>query len=161
MSDLPSNCSIRTMLQRAAANLILLILLLILPRLGITLEKPSLIIVTIDTLRADHVNQSLMPTLFRLGQESLTFTDAVTVAPLTLPAHASLLTGLYPFRHGIHDNNLFSMPKEIPTYAGFLKTQGYSTAAFVSSVVLDARFGLNSGFDFYDDTRDAIERTAR
>lgn len=148
------------MLRRTAASLTFLIPLLLVPRLNIALEKPSLIVVTIDTLRADHVNQSLMPALFRLGLESLTFTDAVTVAPLTLPAHASLLTGLYPFRHGVHDNNLFNLPREIPTYAEYLKAQGYATAAFVSSVVLDGRFGLNSGFDLYDDTREEIERPA-
>jgi Tfp pilus assembly protein PilF len=83
----------------------------------------------------------------------------MTVAPLTLPSHASLLTAAYPTRHGVHDNHVSSLGEETPTYQARLKQRGYATAAFVSSVVLDRRYGLNHGFDVYDDEIRGPERS--
>src|SRR5512147_1774017 len=71
---------------------------------------PSILLVTIDTLRADHVTLRLTPALDALGREGVVFDQAITVAPLTLPAHASLLTGLYPPRHRVRDNQMFALP---------------------------------------------------
>jgi tetratricopeptide (TPR) repeat protein len=88
------------------------------------------------------------------------FDQAITVAPLTLPAHASLLTGAYPPRHGVRDNQVFALPADIETYPSLLKTRGYATGAFVSAIVLDHRFGLNRGFDAYDDEIAGPERPA-
>ena len=119
----------------------------------------SIVLITIDTLRADHVNATLTPALDRLGREAVVFDQAITVAPLTLPAHASLLTGLYPTRHGVRDNDVFTLA-DAPTYPALLKLHGYATAAFVSAVVLDHRYGLNRGFDVYDDAIDGPERAA-
>jgi choline-sulfatase len=119
----------------------------------------SIVLVTIDTLRADHVNATLTPALDALGREAVVFDQAITVAPLTLPAHASLLTGLYPMRHRVRDNE-FALPADVPTYPSLLKQRGYATAAFVSAVVLDHRCGLNRGFDLYDDAIEGPERAA-
>jgi len=116
--------------------------------------------VTIDTLRADHVTPRLTPAIDALAKEAVVFDQAITVAPLTLPAHASLLTGAYPPRHGVRDNQIFALPADIATYPSMLKERGYATGAFVSAVVLDHRFGLNRGFDVYDDEIAGPERSA-
>ena len=122
----------------------------------------SMMLVTIDTLRADHVTPRIAPALDRLASESVRFDTAVTVAPVTLPAHASLLTGTYPPAHGVRDNQVFTLPQSAPTYAKWLQSRGYATAAFVSAVVLDHRYGLNSGFATYDDDMgSSAERSAR
>ena len=122
---------------------------------------PSLVVVTIDTLRADHVTARLTPALERLASEAIVFDNAVTVAPLTLPAHASLFTALYPPRHGVRDNHLFSLSQDVPVFPELLERRGYATAAFVSAVVLDRRYGLARGFDVYDAEMDGPERPAR
>jgi choline-sulfatase len=119
----------------------------------------SIVVLTIDTLRADRVTADLMPAVAALARESIVFDQAVTVAPLTLPAHASLLTAAYPTRHGVHDNHVSSLRADTPTYPARLKERGYATAAFVSAVVLDRRYGLNRGFDVYDDEIQGPERS--
>jgi arylsulfatase A-like enzyme len=113
--------------------------------------RRSLVVVTIDTLRPDHVTATVAPALTRLAEEAVVFDNAISVGPLTLPGHASLLTGQYPPQHGIRDNHLFALDLAIPTYTSLLKSRGYDTAAFVSAVVLDRRYGLAAGFDLYDD----------
>ena len=80
--------------------------------------------------------------------------------PLTLPAHASILTGLLPNRHGIHNNTGFRLDERVPTLASLAKQAGYRTGAFVGAFVLDARFGLNRGFDEYDDRLPHGDRAA-
>lgn len=116
--------------------------------------RRSILLVTIDTLRADHVTAALAPALSRVGTEGVAFDNAVSVGPLTLPSHASLLTGQFPPAHGVRDNYLFALDTSTPTYTQLLKTRGYDTAAFISAVVLDKRYGLASGFDVYDDAID-------
>src|SRR5713226_3016166 len=116
----------------------------------------NVLLVTIDTLRVDRVgafggSQGLTPTLDRLAREGLRLTRAYASAPLTLPSHASILTGMSPPRHGVRANGLFRLGPELPTLATVLKAAGYRTGAFVGAFVLDARFGLNRGFDVYDD----------
>jgi tetratricopeptide (TPR) repeat protein len=121
-----------------------------------------MIVITVDTLRADHVNATVTPALERLAREAVRFETAVTVAPVTLPAHASLLTGAFPPGHGVRDNQIFSLAPDAATYPAWLKARGYATGAFVSAVVLDHRYGLNNGFDIYDDEMNgAAERSAR
>jgi arylsulfatase A-like enzyme/Tfp pilus assembly protein PilF len=119
----------------------------------------SIVVLTIDTLRADRVKADLTPALAALARESVVFEQAVTVAPLTLPSHASLFTASYPTRHGVHDNHVSSLREDTPTYPARLKQRGYATAAFVSSVVLERRYGLNRGFDVYDDEIQGPERS--
>src|SRR5438093_7146629 len=107
----------------------------------------SIILITIDTLRADHVSARLTPSLIALSRDAVVFDNVFTSAPLTLPAHASLLTALYPPRHRIHDNHVAALAAETPAFPPRLKSAGYATAAFVSAIVLDHRYGLNRGFD--------------
>src|SRR4029077_7409787 len=83
--------------------------------------------------------------------EGLTWTHAYASAPLTLPSHASILTAVSPPVHGLRANGLFRRGPDIPPLATILKGAGYRTGAFVGAFVLDARFGLNRGFDVYDD----------
>jgi hypothetical protein len=116
----------------------------------------NVLLITIDTLRADRVGAfggpaSLTPALDRLASEGLRLTRAYTVAPLTLPAHTSILTAVSPPVHGVRANGLFRLGPKLPTLATVLKDGGYRTGAFVGAFVLDARFGLNRGFDVYDD----------
>ena len=127
-------------------------------------RKPSLLLITLDTTRNDHVGPraggapSLTPTLDALAARGLRYRRALTGSPLTLPAHASLFTGLDPHAHGVHDNGTVALPADVPTLATVLAARGYATGAFVASRVLDRRFGLARGFDAYDDAMTA-ERT--
>ncbi len=119
-------------------------------------ERPSVVLVSIDTLRADHLRSGgardvSTPALDEIAAQGVTFTQAVTVAPLTLPAHASLMTGTYPHFHGVRDNSGYRLPESIPTLAESFGKAGYQTAAFLGSAVLDRSFGLAAGFDHYGD----------
>src|SRR6476661_7547322 len=116
----------------------------------------NVLLVTIDTLRVDRVGafggrRGLTPTLDRLAAEGFRFTRAYSAAPLTLPSHASILTAVAPPVHGLRANGLFRLGPHIPTLATVLHDAGYRTGAFIGAFVLDARFGLNRGFDVYDD----------
>jgi arylsulfatase A-like enzyme/Tfp pilus assembly protein PilF len=123
--------------------------------------RADLILITIDTLRADHVGHlggdpKATPALDRLARAGVTFLDATAHAPLTLPAHASIMTARYPPHHGIRDNAGFVLNDATPTLASILKGAGYHTAAFVSSYVLRAGSGLARGFDVYDERFDGL-----
>ena len=115
-----------------------------------------MLLITIDTLRLDRIGafggrHGLTPHLDQLASEGLRLTRAYSAAPLTLPSHASILTAVSPPVHGLRANGLFRLGPKLPTLATVLKTAGYRTGAFVGAFVLDARFGLNRGFDVYDD----------
>ncbi len=120
-------------------------------------SAPDVYLVTIDTLRADHVhcygdNDIQTPTLDALASDGIRFAEAFTPSPITNTAHTSILTGLLPSIHGVTD---FGIPlaKTIPTWAELLKQHGYETAAFIGAIVLDTRTlapGLDRGFDYYD-----------
>jgi arylsulfatase A-like enzyme/Tfp pilus assembly protein PilF len=117
---------------------------------------PDVVLITIDTLRHDATGFSgagkvETPTFDRLAAEGRAFPSAHSHAVTTLPSHASLLTGLYPFAHGIRDNAGFVLREDLPTLATILGSAGYATGAFVSAFTLDGRFGLKRGFDLYDD----------
>lgn len=116
----------------------------------------SVVLITMDTTRADHLGcygmqPSVTPVLDRLCADAIRFSNAVTPAPITLPAHAAILSGLLPPNHGARYNGEFQVGPDIPSLAAELKAAGYDTAAFVSAFVLDHRFGLDRGFDTYDD----------
>ena len=118
----------------------------------------DLVLITVDTLRHDAVGfadegpwRTPTPALEALATEGRVFTHAVAHAPLTLPSHASMLTGLYPYQHGIRENAGFVLPAEAHTLAESLAAEGFATAAFVSAFVLDGRFGLDQGFEVYGD----------
>jgi arylsulfatase A-like enzyme len=116
----------------------------------------NLLVVTIDTLRADRLGaygypRARTPHLDRFAAEGVVFEDATAQVPLTLPSHASLFTGLLPPAHGVRDNTYFRLDGSASTLAEILKARGYETAAFVSAFVLESSFGLDQGFDLYED----------
>jgi len=119
------------------------------------IEGQNVLLVTIDTLRADALGSyggpASTPALDRLAAEGVRFDFAHAHAVLTLPSHASILTGEYPHRHGLRENSGYRLPAGARTIATVLQQAGYATAAFVSAFPVHARFGLNAGFDVYDD----------
>jgi arylsulfatase A-like enzyme/Tfp pilus assembly protein PilF len=117
-------------------------------------SRPSVLLVTIDTVRRDAIApyaEKNTPALAAFARQALVFERAMTTAPLTLPAHASILSGRFPADHGLRLNGRGRLPTAIPTLAQHFHQAGYATAAFVSSRVLDRVFGLDRGFDRYDD----------
>jgi len=115
----------------------------------------SVLIVSIDTLRADALGaygnpRARTPWIDRLAREGVRFAAAHSHNVVTLPSHVNLLTGLYPFEHGVRDNSGFRVPPDTKTIASLLKPHGFRTAGFVSAFVLDERFGLANGFDNWD-----------
>lgn len=125
--------------------------------------RPSILLVTLDTTRADAIGPDAVgietPNINALIARGRRFTRAYATVPETLPAHTSMMTGLYPAGHGIHENGR-TVPAERAVLAERLRQSGYRTAAFVSSFVLARRFGLGRGFETYDDVESA-ERPAR
>jgi len=117
---------------------------------------PNVVVITIDTLRADHVGcygykQIHTPNIDALAADGARFERAYTAVPVTLPSHTVMFTGTYPMLNGMHDFAANKLNATQPTLAAVLKEHGYATAAVVGSAVLDSRFGLNRGFDFYYD----------
>lgn len=115
----------------------------------------NLLLITLDTTRADALGayggRAITPSLDYLAAEGVVFEHASTVAPLTLPAHSSLFTGFFPPSHGVHGNGQNALSADSITLAEQLKARGFRTGAFVSSFVLDHRWGLDRGFDVYHD----------
>jgi arylsulfatase A-like enzyme/Tfp pilus assembly protein PilF len=116
----------------------------------------NLLLVTIDTLRPDHLGcygdrEARTPEIDRLAAGGVVFENAVTVVPVTLPSHASIMTGAYPAAHGVHNNGSYRLGETATTLAEVLHRNGYHTAAVVAGYPLVARFGLAQGFDTYDD----------
>lgn len=110
--------------------------------------------ISVDTLRADHLGcygyrKIRTSHLDALAREGTLFSQVDSLVPLTLPSHTSLLSSTYPFVHGVEENGQ-KVPGGVVTLTEVLKARGYSTAAFIGGYVLDARFGLNQGFDVYD-----------
>jgi arylsulfatase A-like enzyme/Tfp pilus assembly protein PilF len=128
-------------------------------------KRPSVLLVTLDTTRADHLGAygaafARTPTFDTLARSGVRFERALAPTPLTLPSHATILTALVPRRHGVRDNTGFRLAAEVPTLAERLREAGYATAAFVSSAVLDRTGGLDRGFALYDDGVRVGDRSA-
>src|SRR5262245_8202665 len=124
----------------------------------------DVLLITIDTLRADALGaygnrDARTPWIDRLAAGGVRFTRAHAHNVVTLPSHANILSGQYPLGHGVRDNNGFRFPADKPTLAAVLKAHGYRTGAFVSAFPLDSRFGLDQGFDVYDDRLGGTETT--
>ncbi len=119
----------------------------------------NFVLITVDTLRADRIGcygfeNISTPTMDLFASRGVKFETCIAQTPLTLPSHTSLLTGTYPTFHGVRDNGGFLVPQQLTTLAELFKDAGYQTAAFVASYVLDSKWGLNQGFDFYFDSFD-------
>ena len=133
-------------------------------------SNPNILLITLDTTRADRIGAygyklARTPVLDQLARDGVLFERAYTPAPLTLPVHASLMTGLYPPEHGLRTNGYGSLSADRTTLGEILVAAGYDAGAFVASFVLDRKFGLNQGFQEYNDdligakpTSDAIHR---
>jgi arylsulfatase A-like enzyme/Flp pilus assembly protein TadD len=118
--------------------------------------RPSLLLITLDTTRWDHLQpygaeNVETPVLAALAREGVVFEQAFAVAPITLPAHTTIHTGLYPPQTGVRNNGIHYVPAEVTTLAERLRARGWRTAAFVSAAVLERRYGLDQGFEVYDD----------
>jgi arylsulfatase A-like enzyme/Flp pilus assembly protein TadD len=131
-------------------------------------ERPNVLLITLDTTRADRLGamgdaEARTPTLDALAARGALFERAYASTPRTLPSHTTILTGLEINQHGVRDNGHFLAPEGVETLAERLAARGYATAAFVAAFVLDSDFGLDRGFDLYEDDieweRRALDRT--
>lgn len=118
--------------------------------------RPNLLIVTLDTARADRLGcygyrEGATPVMDALAASGVLFERAYVTAPLTLPSHATMFTGLYPAEHGLRTNGKGRLNSEIPVLAELLAARGYQTAAFIASFVLDRKYGLDRGFATFND----------
>jgi arylsulfatase A-like enzyme/tetratricopeptide (TPR) repeat protein len=128
------------------------------PRAGRVIRNPeaNVLLITLDTTRPDRLGaygyaKAETPEIDGLARSGALFENAYSPVPMTLPAHASIMTGAYPLFHGVHLNGKFVLGPGAVTLAKTLKSVGYATAAFVSCFILDSRFGLNQGFEYYGD----------
>jgi arylsulfatase A-like enzyme/tetratricopeptide (TPR) repeat protein len=127
-------------------------------------SRPNLLLVTVDTLRADRVSaysdrHVRTPNIDGLAARGVVFARAFGHCTTTLPAHTNIFLGTTPLYHGVHDNANFVVGEEFVTLAEHLKGSGYATAAFIGGFPLESRFGLDQGFDTYDDRLDRMGPT--
>lgn len=130
----------------------------IISRLHVSGEK-NVLLITVDTTRADHLpcygyKGVRTPNIDSLAKQGVLFRECASAAPLTLPSHCSIMTGLYPTYHGVRVNGNTALSAEHVTLAEAFASKGYETGAFVGAFVLDGRWGLNQGFHHYDDQFD-------
>jgi arylsulfatase A-like enzyme/tetratricopeptide (TPR) repeat protein len=119
-------------------------------------DRLNILLITMDTTRADRLGcygytRGKTPNLDSLAQKGVRFENVYCQVPLTLPSHCSIMTGTYPIYHNVHNNGSYVLGPEQLTLAEVLKEKGLKTAAFVASFSVDSRFGLDQGFDVYDD----------
>lgn len=120
----------------------------------------NVLLITMDTTRADRIGcygyeNAKTPQIDALAAGGVRFARAYSPVPLTLPSHSSILTGKYPYAHHVRNNGSYHLPPDQVTLAEILKGKGLATSAFVASFTLDSRFGLDQGFDVYNDTFDS------
>ncbi len=123
---------------------------------GMSGPAPNVLLVTMDTTRADRIGcygyeRGTTPALDALAREGVVFEQCFSQVPITLPSHTSILSSRTPASHGVRDNGIFTVPQSVLTLPEILKPRGYATGAVVASFVLDSRFGLQQGFDTYND----------
>ncbi len=119
-------------------------------------SRPNLLLVTFDTTRADYIgcygrSAASTPNIDSIAKRGVRFSSCRATAPLTLPSHASMLTGLYPFNHGLRDNRMGPLDDAVVTLTETLKEEGYKTGAVIAAYVLHSKFGLAQGFDHYEE----------
>lgn len=133
---------------------------------GVTRDALNLVVITLDTTRADHIGaygstDVKTPTLDRLAREGVVFEHAMSTAPLTLPAHSSMFTGRFPPEHQVRDNGGFFLGPEQTTLAEVLKARDFRTGGFVAAYVLDGKWGISQGFETYFDDFDLSKTKSR
>lgn len=126
----------------------------------------NVILVTLGTTRADHLGvygyeYDTSPFIDSLARQAHVYLRAYSTQPLTQPAHASILTSLYPFQHGIRDNGMYYLPGDAVTLAEVLKNEDFETGAFVSSTLLESKIGFGQGFNLYDDDMGSVQAGQR
>ena len=124
---------------------------------SINAKEYNLLIITLDTTRDDHIGaygyeKAITPNIDELAKEGTLFENCYSPVPLTLPAHCTLFTGKHPLGHKVRNNGTYFLVEDHMTLAEKFKMEGYLTYAVISSYVLMSKFGLNQGFDFYDDS---------
>ena len=124
----------------------------------------NVLLVSIDTCRADHLGcygypHGTTPNIDRIAEEGIVFANAYSPVPLTLPAHSSMLTGTVPPHHGVRDNFDHKLGQASQTLAEILARSGFTTGAIVSAFVLDSQFGLDQGFQTYEDRLESAIRS--
>ena len=156
--------STKDRLRVGGRAILALIVLVILPALISCSKEPprqNVLFITIDTLRADHLGcygypRETSPSIDALADRSIVFDNCVSQATSTLPSHASIFTSLYPPAHGVI-HNIASLSKDVPSLVGVFRENGYATGAVISNLVLESRFGLNQGFQTFDEELDSRE----
>jgi arylsulfatase A-like enzyme/Flp pilus assembly protein TadD len=142
------------------ATILTAVLCLLLSCGGYKEDKPNIILITLDTTRWDYLScygsdQVSTPGIDSVASSGVLFAHAETTVPVTLPAHASIMTGLYPLGHGVRNNGRYRLSDTLPSLATILSSNGYMTGAVLGSFVLHSQFGLNTGFQVYDDNMTA------
>ncbi|MDA0835773.1 MAG: sulfatase-like hydrolase/transferase [Planctomycetota bacterium] len=127
------------------------------------IPQPNILLITLDTTRADRIgcygyDRVETPHLDELARRGVLFERAYATAPMTAPSHASMFTGLHPPEHGVYTNGIVALEPDVPVLAEYLQRAGYATSAFVASVVLQTKSGLNRGFEHYDDDLSSAEK---
>jgi arylsulfatase A-like enzyme/Flp pilus assembly protein TadD len=131
---------------------------------GVDRARLNLVVITLDTTRADHLGaygnaDAGTPVLDALAAQGVLFEQAMTTAPLTLPAHSSIFTGAFPPEHGVRDNGGFFLGDDQVTLAEVMKARGYRTGGFIAAYVLDRKWGIAQGFDtYFDDFEQSVRR---
>ena len=134
-------------------------------RMGSRNDIRNVVLISIDTCRADFLScygyqHKTTPNIDAIADEGFVFENVTSPAPLTLPAHSSMMTGTIPPSHGVHGNKGYKLGDSNTTIAEVLKSNGFSTGAVISTFVMDSQFGLDQGFDTYDDSFDEKLSTA-
>jgi arylsulfatase A-like enzyme/predicted Zn-dependent protease len=126
-------------------------------------DRPNVLLISVDTLRADRLGcygykDISTPVIDGMAARGLRFEKCISQTPLTLPSHTTMLSGTYPAYHGVRDNGGFLVPQDLDTLAEVFKQNGFRTGAAVGAYVLDSKWGLNQGFDFYYDRFDVSRK---
>ena len=129
---------------------------------GFAADKPNVLFIILDTLRADHLGCygyriAKTPNIDNLAAQGTRFENVISQVPLTFPSHCSIFTSTYPQFHRARDNGSFRLKDDYVTLAEMMKDKGYTTAAFVSTIVLDSKYNLDQGFDVYDDEMEKVK----
>lgn len=147
-----------------AKAFILIILFILFSGCSRSPKNWNILLITLDTTRADRIGcygygKAKTPNLDRLTQKGVKFENAYCQVPLTLPSHCSILTGTYSIYHGVRNNGNYKLSDKVETLAEVLRAKGWRTSAFVASFSLDSRFGLDQGFELYDDDMEERMKT--